>query len=198
MNLLWASAVIAMSAIPQTTGAAPVGPQPKAPVEKQITRGPGGHILTNTGVWSPDSQWIVYDIRSDAAGDRFDGSRIEMVHAETGEVKVLYRAQPGAHCGVVTFSPVAPRVAFIVGPENPTSDWEYGVNHRQGRIVDLTRPGRGWNLDARDLTPPFTPGALRGGSHVHVWDARGEWIAFTYHDALVESDLPDIGGGAPL
>src|SRR5206468_6254792 len=110
-----------------------------------------------------------------------------------GEVKALYQSQQGAYCGAVTFSPVANRVAFILGPENPTPDWHYGVSHRQGLIVDSVRPGVGLTLDARDLTPPFTPGALRGGSHVHVWDGRGEWVSFTYHDALLEPDLRDLG-----
>jgi hypothetical protein len=41
------------------------------------------------------------------------------------------------------------------------------------------------NLDARDLTPPFTPGALRGGSHVHVWDAAGDRVSFTYEDHVL-------------
>src|SRR4051812_10355912 len=68
--------------------------------QRQITRATHGHILTNTGVWSPDGEWIVYDIRSDAAGDRFDGTRIEMVHVRTGEVRVLYESTNGAHCGV--------------------------------------------------------------------------------------------------
>ncbi|HYV32620.1 MAG TPA: hypothetical protein VEO53_16135, partial [Candidatus Binatia bacterium] len=86
--------------------------------EKQITRGPGGRILTNIGVWSPDSQWIAYDTRSDVAGDVFDGARIELVNVETGEVKALYQSQQGAYCGAVAFSPVANRVAFILGPEN--------------------------------------------------------------------------------
>ncbi len=30
-----------------------------------------------------------------------------------------------------------------------------------------------------------------------MWDARGEWVAFTYHDALQESDLRDLGVGVP-
>ncbi|PYJ02814.1 MAG: hypothetical protein DME25_15030 [Verrucomicrobia bacterium] len=166
--------------------------------EKQITRGPGGRILTNIGVWSPDSQWIAYDTRSDVAGDVFDGARIELVNVETGEVKALYQSQQGAYCGAVTFSPVANRVAFILGPENPTPDWHYGVSHRQGLIVDSVRPGVGLTLDARDLTPPFTPEALRGGSHLHVWDGRGEWVSFTYHDALLEPDLRDLGVSVPL
>ena len=41
--------------------------------ERQLTRGPGGRILSNTGVWSPDGQWIVYDTRPDEAGSDFAG-----------------------------------------------------------------------------------------------------------------------------
>ena len=148
--------------------------------ERQLTRAEHGHILTNTGVWSPDGEWIVYDVRSDAAGDLFDGGRIEMIHVRSGEVRVLHTAKNGARCGVATFHPREPKVAFILGPENPTPDWQYGPTHRQGVIVDCTTPGVSRNLDARNLTPPFTPGALRGGSHVHVWDAAGDWISFTF------------------
>jgi hypothetical protein len=64
-------------------------------------------------------------------------------------------------------------------------------------IVDVQRSGIASHLDARDLTPPFTPGALRGGSHVHVWEPRGQWVSFTYNDALVESDLRDVGLSVP-
>ncbi|HWH70415.1 MAG TPA: DUF3748 domain-containing protein, partial [Candidatus Sulfotelmatobacter sp.] len=101
------------------------------------------------------------------------------------EVRTLYQARNGAHCGVATFHPREPKVIFILGPEYPTPDWEYGPWHRQGVIVSTERPGLALNLDARDLTPPFTPGALRGGSHVHVWDAAGEWVSFTYEDHLL-------------
>ena len=51
--------------------------------------------------------------------------------------------------------------------------------------MDVNQPGVKINLDARDITPPFTPGALRGGSHVHVWDAAGEWVSFTYEDHVL-------------
>lgn len=154
-------------------------------IEKQATRGPGGRILTNTGVWSPDSEWVVYDTRSDAAGSVFDGKRIEMVHVRTGEVRVLYESRNGANCGVVTFNPRDRRMVFILGPENPTPDWQYGFWHRQGVIVDTAQPSIARNLDACDVTPPFTPGALRGGSHVHVWDAAGDWVSFTYEDHVL-------------
>jgi hypothetical protein len=136
-------------------------------------------------VWSPDGQWIVYDTRPDSEGAVFGGDTIEMVNVATGEVKELYRAANGAHCGVVTFHPREWKVAFILGPEQPSADWQYCAWHRQGVVVDARRPGVKENLDARDLTPPFTPGALRGGSHVHVWDAAGEWVSFTYEDHLL-------------
>ena len=62
-------------------------------VERQITSSPYGHILTNAAVWSPDGKWIVYDVRSDPSGSLFDGTRIERVNVETGEVQVLYEAR---------------------------------------------------------------------------------------------------------
>lgn len=178
------------------------------PVEHQITHSPCGHILTNTGVWSPDSEWVVYDTRSTPAGDRFDGDRIELVHVSTGRVQVLYQARHGANCGVATFNPREDKVIFILGPEYPTPDWQYCAWHRQGIIVELADPGRVHNLDARDLIPPFTPGALRGGSHVHVWDPAGQWVSFTYEDhvlsgfaqetAAQEINLRNVGVSAPL
>ncbi len=155
------------------------------PSEVQVTRGPDGRILTNTAVWSPDSQWIVYDTRSDAAGEKFDGNRIEMVNVGSGEVRMLYQSVNGAHCGVATFHPRQWRVVFILGPEDPTADWSYGAYHRRGVVVDALRPGLPASLDARDLVPPFTPGALRGGSHVHVWDAAGQCVSFTYEDHVL-------------
>ena len=40
-------------------------------------------------------------------------------------------------------------------------------------------------IDARDVTAPFTPGALRGGTHAHAWSGDGKWISFTYQDAAL-------------
>ena len=161
-------------------------------VERQITHGPGGRILTNTGDWSPDGEWLVYDTRHEGPGDGFNGETIEVVNIRTGEVREVYRSRNGAHCGVVTFNPHENKVVFILGPENPTPDWQYGFYHRQGVIVDADlrgarapSAGRMTTLDARDITPPFTPGALRGGSHVHVWDAAGQWVSFTYEDHVI-------------
>jgi hypothetical protein len=174
--------------------------------ERQLTHGPGGRILTNIGVWSPDGKWMVYDTRPDAAGERFEGSRIEAVEIATGRVVTLYETQRGAHCGVATLNLRRNQVVFILGPEDPSPDWQYCAFHRQGIIVagppgDGPAPPKGvWpsqNLDARDIVPPFTPGALRGGSHVHVWDASGDWVSFTYEDHVLAA-FKDDGGAHDL
>ena len=159
--------------------------------QKQVTSAECGHILTNANVWSPDSEWLAYDVRR--VGRVFDGDRIERVNVGTGEVQVLYRSQNGAKCGVVTHHPSEDRVVFIHGPENPSPDWEYAAYHRRGVIVGAPRPGVSVNLDARDLSPPFTPGALRGGTHVHTFSGDGEWVSSTYEDHV----LAQLGEDAP-
>lgn len=108
--------------------------------ERQLTDATHGHILTNTGVWSADGQWVVYDVRSDPAGSQFDGVRIERVHVRTGEVQRLFVARDGAACGVVTASPVDDRIVFIHGPEHPTRDWSYAAWHRRGVLLHADAP----------------------------------------------------------
>lgn len=170
----------------------PPCPAPVRGVERQLTHAPHGHILTNIGVWSADGHWIVYDVRSDPAGDVFDGNRIERVNVDTGEVQTLYTTNRGACCGVATASPNDDRVVFIHGPENPTPDWSYSAWHRRGVIAEADHPGGIVNLDARDLVAPFTPGALRGGTHVHTFSGDGQWVAFTYEDHVLASLGPDV------
>jgi hypothetical protein len=86
-------------------------------------------------------------------------------------------------------------VVFILGPEHPTDDWQYSASHRQGMLVDVSRPGEATTLDARDLVAPYTTGALRGGSHVHVFSGDGEWVSFTYDDHVLEA--AEASGAGP-
>ena len=165
--------------------------------ETQLTSAAHGHVLTNTAVWSPDSAWVVYDTRPDAAGSVFEGRHIERVNIHTKEVQRLYTSRNGAYCGVVTHHPKEDKVVFILGPENPTPDWTYAPSRRQGVVVDVKNPGVAINLDARDLTPPYTAGALRGGTHVHVFSPDGKRISFTYNDHFHQPDQRNVGVAFP-
>lgn len=165
---------------------------------KQITFAPRNHLLTNTNTWTPDSQWLVFDVRP--SGASFTGETIERVNIHTGEVEVIYRASQGAHVGVVTVHPKSEKYVFIHGPENPDETWHYDFHHRRGVIVE---GGKMSNLDAMDITAPYTPGVLRGGSHVHVFSPNGERVSFTYNDHVMHEldpalDLRNVGVAAPF
>ncbi len=151
--------------------------------ERQVTHAPHGHVLTNVNVWSPDSRWLVYDVRG--VDTVFDGDRIERVEVATGRVETLYTARDGAKCGVVTWHPRDERVVFIHGPDRPTADWSYGMTRRRGAVVDVRVPGTARPLDAMNYAPPFAPGALRGGSHVHVFSPDGGAVSNTYEDEVL-------------
>ncbi len=164
---------------------------------KQITFTPRNHQLTNINTWTPDSQWLVFDVRP--SGASFTGDTIERVNIHTGELEVIYRAMQGSHVGVVTVHPKLEKYVFIHGPENPDETWHYDFHHRRGVIATQAKVE---NLDAMDITAPYTPGALRGGSHVHVFSPSGEFVSFTYNDHVLHErspalDLRNVGVAAP-
>lgn len=165
---------------------------------KQITFASRNHQLTNINTWTPDSQWLAYDVRP--SGASFTGETIEQVNISTGEVEVIYRATQGAHVGVVTVHPAEDKYVFIHGPKNPDADWQYDFHHRQGVVACN---GQVSNLDAMDITAPYTAGALRGGSHVHVFSPDGQFVSFTYNDHVLHErdpklDLRNVGVAAPF
>lgn len=66
----------------------------------------------------------------------------------------------------------------------------------------IAEAGQAVTLDALDITAPFTPGALRGGTHVHVWSPDGSRLSFTYNDGVLHEldprlDLRNIGVALP-
>lgn len=167
-------------------------------MSKQLTFAPRHHQLTNINSWTPDSQWLAFDVRP--SGASFTGETIERVNILTGDVEIIYRASQGSYVGVVTVNPQGPeRYAFIHSPENPDENWHYDFHRRRGVIVDA---GQAVTLDALDITPPFTAGALRGGTHVHVWSHDGSRLSFTYNDGVLHEldprlDLRNIGIALP-
>ncbi|RRN77936.1 DUF3748 domain-containing protein [Pseudoxanthomonas sp. SGD-10] len=157
--------------------------------EKQITFDEKGHLLNHTQVFSPDGRWVVYDTRND---DSKIGSTstIEMVNIETGEIKELYHTQNqteyGPGVGAATFSPTENKVIFIQGIRNSNKEKPYGFTRRNGVAIDVVNPGNPIYMDARDIIPPFTAGALRGGTHAHSWSGDGSMVVFTYNDYVIE------------
>ena len=170
--------------------------------EYQITTIPRNHQLTNSNIWTPDSQWLVYDVRPEGAS--FTGETIEKIHVKTKKITEIYRGMAGAHVGVVTVSPEIPvRYAFIRGPQHPETVWHYDFHHRQGVIVNDDAPGAAHNIDAFCITPPYQAGALRGGTHVHMFSPDGEWLSFTYNDHVLHErdpalDLRNVAVAVPL
>lgn len=157
--------------------------------ETQLTYAAYGHTIHHNQVFSKDGRWVVYDTRNNDAQIGSTGS-IEMVNIETGEVKELYRTmnqtEDGPGVGAVTFSPGCDRVLFIHGIRNANASRPYGMTRRTGVAVDVTRSGTLVFMDARNITSPFTEGALRGGTHAHSWSGDGKWISFTYNDYVME------------
>ena len=159
--------------------------------EKQITTDLSyNHDLDNNDNFSPDNQWLVYDTRTDSGGIAIS-SKIEKVNVKTGEKKTLYEIPnnhawgPGA--AAVSYSPVDFSVVFIHGLKNSTEKNPYQQWRRTGIIVNEKNPGQPIYMDARNVDSPFTVGALRGGTHRHEFSGDGNWIGFTYNDAIMHS-----------
>ncbi|MDR0218118.1 MAG: DUF3748 domain-containing protein [Enterobacteriaceae bacterium] len=170
--------------------------------ERQITFDKRSHQITNINIWTPDSQWLVYDVRPN--GTSFTGLTIEKIHVTDGNTEIIYQATDGAHVGVVTVSPQKPaRYAFIHGPEHPDDHWQYDFHHRRGVIVSDNQLNVAANIDALDITPPYTAGALRGGTHVHVFSPDSSRLSFTYNDHVMHElnpalDLRNVAVAIPL
>jgi hypothetical protein len=157
--------------------------------EIQLSCGNSGHFLNSTQVFSADDNWIVYDGRLQdhllAANDH-----IAMINRYTGEEQLLYRttgqSPHGPGVGVASFSPAEDEVVFIHGIRNADASRPYSFTRRSGVSVRIEQPCRAVWMDARNIHPPFTNGALRGGTHAHTWSHDGKWIAFTYNDYVLE------------
>ncbi|MEI6676961.1 MAG: DUF3748 domain-containing protein [Mariniphaga sp.] len=165
--------------------------------EVQLTKDSSKHHdMDNNDNFSPDGKWLAYDTRTGVGG--IGGSpSVERVNVETGEIQILFGVPdnhdygPGA--GAVSYHPIENKVIFIHGlpvctEKNPYQQWR-----RTGVIVDDSQPNIPILMDARDVTYPFTPGALRGGTHRHEWSRDGKWVGYTYNDAIMKK-LEDSTG----
>lgn len=154
------------------------------------------HDLDNNDNFSPDNQWLVYDTRTDAGGIAAS-AKIEKVNVITGEKKVVYEIKNnqkfGPGVGAASYSPVNNQIVFIHGLMNVTEKNPYQQWRRTGVMIDESMPNNPIFIDARDTSFPFTKGALRGGTHRHEFNGDGNWIGFTYNDAIMKT-LEDSTG----
>jgi hypothetical protein len=162
--------------------------------ETQITFGHYNHSLDNNDNFSPDGQWLVYDTRKEDGGIRM-GQTIERVHIISGKIDTIYRASNvsefGPGLGAVSYNPTKDQVIFIHGLLEPTKEEPYTFTRRFGAIVNVSQPNEMVALDARDVTFPFTKGALRGGTHRHEFSGDGKWVGYTYNDVIMALNYPE-------
>ena len=157
-------------------------------IEKQITADSYGHFLNPVQAWSPDGEWLVYDTRNEDPHISRTGS-VERVNVRTGEEEIVYQNMRqtlyGPGVGAAAWSPVSDQIIFIRGLNNARRERPYGITRRTGVGVFLDNKNQIIKYDGRDVTKPFTQGALRGGTHAHSWNGDGQWISFTYNDAVM-------------
>ena len=143
------------------------------PAVRVLTSDAGGHVLANRNCWTPDGRWIAYDTRVDETV--FDAKQLRRVNALTGDDELIVdRILP---VGVPTYGPDETLV-FLQAMPDPYSAWRrFGAVRKPQHFVGV--------LDARDTSPPFTPAALRGGTHLHTVSPDGRRVASTYEDEIL-------------
>ncbi len=158
--------------------------------ERQITHDTEfHHELDNNDNFSPDDRYLVFDTRTDEGGIGAS-KQVAKVEIITGEITTLYQTDPssefGPGVGAASYSHVRDEVIFIHGPFHPTGPQnQYEQFRRVGVIASADGSGDFRLADARDTQPPYSAGALRGGTHRHEFSGDGNWVGFTYNDAVV-------------
>jgi WD40 repeat protein len=160
-------------------------------IEIQLTSDPSGHFLNQRQAFSPDDLSLVFDGRNDETKIG-ENAYVKMIDVNTKAIRIIYELDNqtafGPGVGAVSFHPLKNQVVFIHGLKNAWEAQPYGFTRRFAMQVDLdvaknTRP-----LEARDVQAPFTAGALRGGSHAYSYSSDGQWLSFTYNDAILEQE----------
>lgn len=177
--------------------------------EYQLTFDDKGHTLNHTQCFSPDDKWLVYDTRNEGG---LIGSTccIEKINWENKSIVRVYQTSHqsafGPGVGAAAYNPVWYKVIFIHGIRNSNAANVYSFTRRTGVMVNDSALLNPVFMDARNIFPPFIPGALRGGTHAHSWSGDGKWLSFTYNDFILEQleksgskakDLRVIGVMAP-
>lgn len=178
------------------------GCQKKTYLPRQLTSAPNNHDMDNNLNFSPDSRWLCYDTRA-VEGGIANTQTIEKADIKSGAIKYLYNVKnfvlnQGPGVGAVSYFPGKDNLIFIHGPET-TKNLNYTQTRRYGAIISDDGSSKIIVADARDVRIPFTPGALRGGTHRHEpGGPNGNWIGFTYNDQIMKEYGRSIGQNLDL
>jgi hypothetical protein len=170
--------------------------------ERQITHDSAyDHLLDNNDNFSPDDRFLVFDTRTPAG--IHESRLIAKVEIATGKITPLYRPEQAGQFGpgvaAASFAHKHNEVVFIHGPLHPTGPENQYEKHRRVGCIVSGEGGSGYRFaDARNTKPPFTSGALRGGTHRHEFSGDDRWIGFTYNDAVVRAHGLKIGKNLDL
>lgn len=159
--------------------------------ERQLTKGTEYNFaLDNNDNFSPDDRFLVY--AAGGPGGSAGARLIAKVEIATGKIIPLYRPENANEFGpgvlAAGFAHNRNDVIFIHGPIHPTGpENRYEKHCRLGAIASGDGSGTIKFLDARNIVAPFTVGALRGGTHRHEFSGDGQWVGYTYNDAVVRA-----------
>lgn len=165
-------------------------PNPSAQ-ERQLTFEEAGHLLNQRQIFSPNDEWLVFDGRNDDSKIG-ENENIGLLNLESGEIIGVYsnsnQSQFGPGAGAVSYHPLKEEVVFIRGLIDANQGSPYHITRRSAIGLDLTdkRSPKSFHADARDVSAPFTAGALRGGTHAYSYSGDGDWISYTYNDEVLE------------
>jgi hypothetical protein len=168
--------------------------------ERQVTFDSAyDHLLDNNDNFSPDDRFLLFDTRTPAG--IHESRLIAKVEIATGRITPLYRPEHASQFGpgvaAASYAHRHDEVIFIHGPLQPSgAENQYEKHRRVGCLV--SGAGRYRFADARNTKPPFTVGALRGGTHRHELSGDDQWIGFTYNDAVVRAHGIQIGKNLDL
>jgi Protein of unknown function (DUF3748)/WD40-like Beta Propeller Repeat len=170
--------------------------------ERQVTHaGDCDHLLDNNDNFSPDDRFLVFDTRTPVG--IHESRLIAKVEIATGQITPLYRPEQAGPFGpgvaAASFAHHHNEVIFIHGPLQPTSAENQYEKHRRVGCIVSGAGGSGYRFaDARNTRPPFTVGALRGGTHRHEFSGDDQWVGFTYNEEVVREYGLKIGKNLDL
>ena len=157
---------------------------------RQRTWGSYGHFLNHRQALSHCGGFLYYDTRN-ADPDIAKTTRIESLDLADDTVRVIYDTYSlsanGPGVGAVVCHPLRSTVLFIHGLAHCNDNYPYSMTRRFGAWASLDPRNpvcKIQALEGRGLQSKLPWGSLGGGTHAHSFSKEGNWVSFTYNDAM--------------